>query len=52
MLIKPCYSPLVGMTGWYPEAKEVIPPNAPKPLGKGVQMTCYMDADHAGDKLT
>ena len=38
--------------GWYPEAKEAIPPNAPKPLGRGVQMTCYVDADHAGDKLT
>ena len=48
----PCDTHGVNWTGWYPEAKEVIPPNAPKPLGRGVQMMCYVDADHVGDKLT
>ena len=48
----PCNTQGVNWTGWYTEAKEVIPSNAPKPLGRGVQMTCYVDADHAGSKLT
>jgi hypothetical protein len=37
---------------FYPHAIEEIPPNAPEPLGKSVQMTCFVDADHAGDTLT
>ena len=37
---------------FYPGAKEVIPPNAPTPLGKHVQMICFCDSDHAGDLLT
>ena len=28
----PCDTQGVNWTGWYPEAREVIPPNAPKPL--------------------
>ena len=48
----PCNAQGVDWMGWYPKAKEAIPPNAPKPLGRGVQMMCYMDANHAGDKLT
>jgi hypothetical protein len=37
---------------FYPDAKEAIPPNAPEPLGKGVQMTAFSDSDHAGDLIT
>ena len=48
----PCDTQGVDWTGWHPEAKEVIPPNAPKPLGRGVPMMCYVDVDHAGDRLT
>jgi hypothetical protein len=33
---------------YYPGAAEVLPPNAPEPRGKGVTMTCFVDADHAG----
>jgi len=32
--------------------KEEIPSNAPKPLGLPVEITAFVDADHAGDKLT
>jgi hypothetical protein len=36
----------------YGEVEEEIPPNAPKPLGSPVMMTCFVDANHAGDKIT
>ena len=36
----------------YGNVEEAIPPNAPEPLGKAVVMQCYVDADHAADKLT
>jgi hypothetical protein len=39
-------------TEFYPDAQEAIPPNAPEPLGKGVQMTAFSDSDHAGDLIT
>jgi hypothetical protein len=37
---------------FYPDAKEDVPPNAPRALGKPVQMITFCDADHAGDLLT
>jgi hypothetical protein len=37
---------------FYPNAMEDIPPNAPRALGKPVQMTAFVDSDHAGDLLT
>jgi hypothetical protein len=37
---------------FYGDVSEAIPPNAPPPLGKPVEVRCYVDADHAGDKLT
>ena len=39
-------------TSYYPEVRELIPPNAPVPLGKPVQTTCHVDSDHAGDVVT
>jgi hypothetical protein len=36
----------------YGNIKEVIPPNAPIPLGKEIILRCFVDADHAGDRLT
>jgi hypothetical protein len=39
-------------TSFYPEAKEEIPPDAPAMRGKPIQITCFVDADHAGDALT
>ena len=37
---------------FYRDAKERIPPNAPPARGKAVQMCCFVDADHAGNKVT
>ncbi len=37
---------------YYPDAEEEIPHNVPKSKGKGIKITCYVDADHAHDKLT
>ena len=37
---------------YYPGAKEPEPPNAPKTRGKAVTTTCYVDADHAGCRVT
>jgi hypothetical protein len=37
---------------FYGDVKEAIPPNAPEPRGKPVQMTAFIDSDHAGDLLT
>ena len=37
---------------FYPGAEESIPPNAPKPQGKPVVTSCFVDADHAGCRLT
>ena len=36
----------------YQDAEEDIPMNAPEPRGESVQVNCYVDADHAGDKVT
>jgi hypothetical protein len=37
---------------FYSDATEAIPANAPKPLGKHVDMRMMVDSDHAGDKAT
>ncbi len=37
---------------YYPDAKEGIPSNAPEPRGRSVTTTCFLDADHAGCRLT
>ena len=39
-------------TSAYGDIKEDIPDNAPESRGEGFIMTAYVDADHAGDKLT
>ena len=36
----------------YPDAKEVIPLDQPQARGNPVSMTCFEDADHAGDIVT
>ena len=36
---------------FYGEATEAIPPNAPKPRGKEVDLRLFVDSDHAGDQL-
>lgn len=37
---------------FYAGAVEAIPPNAPKPLGKGVTIRMFVDSDHAGDTVS
>eukprot|EP00804_Cyclotella_cryptica_P021205 CCRYP_001503-RD/>CCRYP_001503-RD protein AED:0.33 eAED:0.33 QI:0/-1/0/1/-1/1/1/0/233 len=37
---------------FYPGTEEALPPNAPKPLGKGVTLRMFVDSDHAGDKVS
>jgi hypothetical protein len=37
---------------FYPDATEAIPPNAPEPRGNGVLVSCFVDADHAGNQIT
>jgi len=39
-------------TSFYPDAQEAIPLNAPKPLGNEVLISCFTDADHAGNRIT
>ena len=36
----------------YPDARDNIPHDMPKPLGEGVNVSCFVDADHAGNKIT
>jgi len=36
----------------YPGAREVLPDDMPTPKGKKVNLTLYVDADHAHDQLT
>jgi hypothetical protein len=37
---------------FYRDATEDIPPNAPPPRGMPVQLNVFVDADHAGNKIT
>ena len=37
---------------FYGDAKEIIPDDMPDPLGMHMQMTCFVDSDHAGDMVT
>ena len=34
------------------DLKEALPPNMPNPLGHGVKIRCFVDADHAEESLT
>jgi hypothetical protein len=35
----------------YGDAKEALPPDAPLPFGKEVDLSLYVDSDHAGEKF-
>ena len=37
---------------FYGDVHEALPPNAPEPRGKDVDLRMCVDSDHAGDKLT
>ena len=40
------------MKAAYIDAQEDLPPNAPIPLGNPVEINCFVDADHASDRMT
>ena len=40
------------MKQFYPDAEEAIPDNAPTPWGRAIQINAFVDADHAGNKMT
>jgi hypothetical protein len=42
----------VDWSGFYPDAVEPIPSNIPEPRGPEVQINCFVDADHAGNRVT
>jgi hypothetical protein len=37
---------------FYGNVNEIIPPNAPPPRGKSFVISCFVDADHAGNLVT
>ena len=37
---------------FYEYAQEPMPPTMPTPRGLGMRMTCYVDADHASNRVT
>jgi hypothetical protein len=45
-------SKLEAMSQLYADAKEQLPPNAPDPRGRAVQINCFVDSNHAGDRIT
>ena len=44
--------PLNNWSNFYGDTKEVLPPDAPEPRGKGFEIVAYVDADLAGNKVT
>ena len=40
------------MSSLYADATEEMPPNAPAPRGRAVQINCFVDSDHAGNRIT
>ena len=37
---------------FYGDVNKAIPPNAPDPRGKSVDLRMWVDSDHAGEKVT
>jgi hypothetical protein len=42
----------VNWSQFYGDISEAIPPNMPTPRGNSVKMSCFVDADHAGNLAT
>jgi hypothetical protein len=42
----------VNWSQFYGDVHEAIPPNMPTPRGNSVKMSCFVDADHAGNLAT
>ena len=39
-------------TEFYHDAEEAVPLNAPEPRGNSVLVSCFVDADHADNKIS
>ena len=59
IVFDPCYAEVdmsvfkeCDWKAFYGDVKEAIPPNAPPPRGKDVDLRMFVDSDHAGDKRT
>ena len=57
MVLEPSYikhgeEPTTGCKLFYPDAKKEFPADASTPLRNGIQITCFIDVDHAGDLIT
>jgi hypothetical protein len=46
------FNTAVDWTDFYGEVAEELPPRMPKPLGKSVCVSCFVDANHAGNVIT
>ena len=45
------YQKIDEMKKIYVDAKVELPTNAPKPREKSIQLNCFVDSDHAGDRM-
>ena len=46
------YQKIDEMKKIYVNAKEELPTNSPKPREKSIQLNCFVDLDHAGERMT
>jgi hypothetical protein len=46
------FPPHCDWSDFYPDATEPLPPRMPEPRGYSVEITCFVDANHAGNLLT
>ncbi len=44
--------PVIDWMEFYGNVRKPIPPNAPKPLGKPVDVHMFVDSNHVGNKQT
>ena len=44
--------PIAEWKEFYGDVVEELPPNMPEPLGSPIKITCFVDADHAGNVVT
>jgi hypothetical protein len=51
-LVKTSELPRPDWTEFYKDVQERIPPDAPEPRGQSVEMSAFVNSDHAGDTVT
>ena len=40
------------MKKMYPDSFKYLPPNSPPPIGNPIHVSCFIDSNHADDKIT